>query len=230
MEDWQKTLGSVGFYSCWHPRAELWGFYFSTIPREYSRSCGKQGTGHGHMEVLFPDGKEMKFYGVDAGVYPGSFWGSVFQSAGEAEAGNSSLGRSQRCSCGLDVPLGVIPAEHWGCRMEPAVPLLFQRKFDAAPCGTWQPLELQGCSANLPACLGSLQLEQWNSASEVCLRGLCCLWKLQGWKSGTWQQHKTCSPGRWLLQSTWTMLFFLRFLSLISFQQLFLNPESLLEG
>lgn len=58
----------------------------------------------------------------------------------------------------------------------PAAPLLLQMKFDTAPCGTWQPLELWECFANLPAGQESFS---WNNgtgrngipASEVCLKG-----------------------------------------------------------
>lgn len=90
----KKTLEAVGFYSFCHLRAELEEFYFSIIPR----SCGKQGTGHGHVEVPFPDGKEMKFCGVGARMCPRLFLRVCFpvRSEGEAEACNSSLGRSQR--------------------------------------------------------------------------------------------------------------------------------------
>lgn len=51
----------------------------------------------------------------------------------------------------------------------PAAPLLFQRKFDAVPCRTWQHLEVQECFANLPAWSGSFQLEQWHRAGVELL-------------------------------------------------------------
>lgn len=125
----------------------------------------------------------MKFYGEDAGLYPGSLWGSDFQSGGEAEPGNSSLGRSLRCSCAW----GIIPAELWGCRMGPALAqqlLCCSRgsltRFLVGPGSIWR------CRNALPTFQLGQEAFSWNNGTgqgwNCCiwgLKGLCCLWKLQ---------------------------------------------------
>lgn len=61
----------------------------------------------------------------------------------------------------------------------PAAPLPFQGRFDTAPCGTWQPLELCQPSSCLrkPSAGTTARGRSGIPVSEVCLKGLCCLWK-----------------------------------------------------